>query len=74
MVARASGSFRHELEHTSHVPHVILIELLVEVIATRLGEHARSARWTVLTILSDVSGHFRALPTANTALSPLRLR
>ena len=53
VVAPASGSFRHELEHTSRVPHVILLESLVEVIATRLGDHARSARSTVLSILSD---------------------
>jgi RpiR family carbohydrate utilization transcriptional regulator len=53
VVAPASGSFRHELEHTSRVPHVILLESLVEVIAARLGDRARTARSTVLTILSD---------------------
>lgn len=53
VVAPASGSFRHELEHTSRVPHVVLLESLVEVIATRLGDVARSSRSTVLSILSD---------------------
>jgi RpiR family carbohydrate utilization transcriptional regulator len=53
VVAPARGSFRQELEHTSRVPHVILLESLVEVIATRLGERARTTRSTVLGILSD---------------------
>ena len=53
VVAPASGSFRHELEHTSRIPHVILIESLVEVVATRLGDASRTARSSVLTILSD---------------------
>ena len=53
VVAPARGSFRQELEHSSRVPHVILLESLVEVIATRLGEHARVTRSTVLGILSD---------------------
>lgn len=53
VVAPARGSFRQELEHSSRVPHVILLESLVEVIATRLGEHARTTRSTVLGILSD---------------------
>ncbi|WP_185200953.1 hypothetical protein [Glaciihabitans sp. INWT7] len=53
VVAPASGSFRHELEQTSRVPHVILLESLVEVIAARLGDRACAARSTVLGILSD---------------------
>lgn len=53
VVAPASGSFRHELEHTSRVPHVILLESLVEVVAARLGEVSRTSRSTVLSILSD---------------------
>jgi len=53
VVAPATGSFRHELEHTSRVPHVILLESLVEVVATRLGDTSRTARSAVLSILSD---------------------
>jgi DNA-binding MurR/RpiR family transcriptional regulator len=53
VVAPASGSFRHELEHTSRVPHVVLLESLVEVVAARLGDVARTSRSAVLTILSD---------------------
>lgn len=53
VVAPAGGSFRHELEHTSRVPHVVLLEALVEVIAERLGDSARETRSTVLTILSE---------------------
>lgn len=53
VVAPAGGSFRHELEHTSRVPHVILLESLVEVIASRLGERAAAARSQVLQILSE---------------------
>lgn len=53
VVAPAGGTFRHELEHTSRVPHVILIESLVDVVAARLGDHARTTRSAVLEILSD---------------------
>jgi RpiR family carbohydrate utilization transcriptional regulator len=53
VVAPAGGTFRQELEHTSRVPHVILIESLVDVVAARLGEHARATRSAVLEILSD---------------------
>ena len=53
VVAPARGSFRHELEHTSRVPHVILLESLVEVVANRLGDRAQATRSTVLEILSD---------------------
>ena len=53
VVAPATGSFRHEIEHTSRVPHVILLESLVEVVGTRLGDASRTARSTVLSILSD---------------------
>jgi RpiR family carbohydrate utilization transcriptional regulator len=53
VVAPATGSFRHELEHTSRVPHVILLESLVEVVGTRLGDASRTARSAVLSILSD---------------------
>ena len=53
MVAPATGSFRHELEHTSRIPHVVLLESLVEVVAARLGDVARQSRSTVLSILSD---------------------
>lgn len=53
VVAPASGSFRHELEHTSRIPHVVLLESLVEVVASRLGDVARESRSTVLSILSD---------------------
>jgi DNA-binding MurR/RpiR family transcriptional regulator len=53
VVAPASGSFRHELEHTSRIPHVVLLESLVEIVASRLGEVARESRSTVLSILSD---------------------
>jgi DNA-binding MurR/RpiR family transcriptional regulator len=53
VVAPASGSFRHELEHTSRIPHVVLLESLVEVVASRLGDVARQSRSTVLSILSD---------------------
>jgi len=53
VVAPATGSFRHELEHTSRVPHVVLLESLVEVVATRLGDTSRTARSAVLSILSD---------------------
>jgi len=53
VVAPATGSFRHELEHTSRVPHVILLESLVEVVGTRLGDASRTARSSVLSILSD---------------------
>lgn len=53
VVAPAGGTFRHELEHTSRVPHVILLESLVDVVAARLGEHARGIRSAVLEILSD---------------------
>ena len=53
VVAPATGSFRHELEHTSRVPHVILLESLVEVVGARMGEASRTARSSVLSILSD---------------------
>lgn len=53
VVAPAGGSFRHELEHTSRIPHVVLLESLVEVIASQLGETSRGSRSTVLEILSD---------------------
>ncbi|TFD48781.1 MurR/RpiR family transcriptional regulator [Cryobacterium frigoriphilum] len=53
VVAAAQESFRHELEHTSRVPHAILIESLVAIVSGRLGEASRSARSTVLGILSD---------------------
>jgi RpiR family carbohydrate utilization transcriptional regulator len=53
VVAPARGTFRHELEHTSRVPHVILLEFLVEVVAARLGDRARLTRSAVLDILSD---------------------
>ena len=53
VVAPARGTFRHELEHTSRVPHVILLESLVDVVATRLGDRARASRSAVLDILSD---------------------
>jgi RpiR family carbohydrate utilization transcriptional regulator len=53
VVAPASGSFRHELEHTSRVPHVVLLESFVEVVAAQLGEASRTTRSTVLSILSD---------------------
>ncbi|WP_104200012.1 MurR/RpiR family transcriptional regulator [Cryobacterium sp. Y29] len=53
VVAPAHGSFRHELEYTSRVPHAILIESLVEIVSGRLGEASRSTRSTVLGILSD---------------------
>jgi RpiR family carbohydrate utilization transcriptional regulator len=53
IVAPAGGSFRHELEHTSRIPHVVLLESLVEVVAARLGAVARASRSTVLSILSD---------------------
>jgi len=53
VVAPAGGTFRHELERTSRVPHTIVIESLVEVVARRLGEHARATRSAVLEILSD---------------------
>jgi RpiR family carbohydrate utilization transcriptional regulator len=53
VVAPARGTFRHELEHTSRVPHVILLESLVEVVAARLGDRARLTRSAVLDILSD---------------------
>ena len=53
VVASTSGSFRHELVHTSRVAHVVLIESLVEVIASRLGETSRASRSAVLSILSD---------------------
>lgn len=53
VVAPARGSFRHELEHTSRVPHVILLESLVEVVASRLGARGKKARSSVLDILSD---------------------
>lgn len=53
VVAPASGSFRHELEHTSRIPHAVLLEALVDVVASRLGDVARTSRSIVLDILSD---------------------
>ncbi len=53
VVAPARGWFRQELEHSSSVPHAILLESVVEVVASRLGERADTARSTVLGILSD---------------------
>lgn len=53
VVAPASGSFRHELEHTSRIPHAVLLEALVDVVASRLGEVSRASRSIVLDILSE---------------------
>lgn len=53
VVAPASGSFRHELEHTSRIPHAVLLEALIDVVASRLGEVSRASRSAVLSILSD---------------------
>lgn len=52
VVGPATGSFRAELEHTSRVPHAIVLEALVEVVADRLGERSRQVRSRVLDVLS----------------------
>ncbi|MEP7793606.1 MurR/RpiR family transcriptional regulator [Sanguibacter sp. 25GB23B1] len=53
VVGPAAGSFRAELEHTSRVPHAIVLEALVEVVADRLGERSRQVRSRVLDVLSN---------------------
>lgn len=53
VVGPAGGSFRAELEHTSRVPHTIVIEAFVEIVAAQLGERTREVRSRVLDILSD---------------------
>ncbi|MFB2555565.1 MurR/RpiR family transcriptional regulator [Herbiconiux liangxiaofengii] len=53
VVAPANAGFRHEVEHTSRIPHVIVLESLVEIVADRLGPTATATRAEVLTILSD---------------------
>ncbi len=53
VVAPATGSFRHELEHTSRVSHTILLESLVGLVASDLGETADHTRALVLDVLSD---------------------
>lgn len=52
VVGPAAGSFRAELEHTSRVPHAIVLEAFVEVVADRLGERSRQVRSRVLDVLS----------------------
>ncbi|MBT1636472.1 MurR/RpiR family transcriptional regulator [Clavibacter michiganensis] len=53
VVAPAKAGFRHEVERTSRIPHVIVLESLVEIVADRLGTTAADARAGVLTILSE---------------------
>lgn len=53
VVAPAKAGFRHEVEHTSRIPHVIVLESLVEIVADRLGATAVDTRAGVLAILSD---------------------
>ncbi|WP_434172732.1 MurR/RpiR family transcriptional regulator [Clavibacter michiganensis] len=53
VVAPAKAGFRHEVEQTSRIPHVIVLESLVEIVADRLGEAAVDTRAGVLAILSD---------------------
>ncbi|MBF4625342.1 MurR/RpiR family transcriptional regulator [Clavibacter sp. VKM Ac-2872] len=53
VVAPAKAGFRHEVEHTSRIPHVIVLESLVEIVADRLGATAADTRAGVLAILSD---------------------
>ncbi|GAB7302715.1 hypothetical protein MAFF212519_05660 [Clavibacter michiganensis] len=53
VVAPAKAGFRHEVEHTSRIPHMIVLESLVEIVADRLGEDAVDTRAGVLAILSD---------------------
>ncbi|KZC94011.1 MULTISPECIES: MurR/RpiR family transcriptional regulator [Clavibacter] len=53
VVAPAKAGFRHEVEHTSRIPHVIVLESLVEIVADRLGTTAADTRAAVLTILSE---------------------
>jgi RpiR family carbohydrate utilization transcriptional regulator len=53
VVAPASGSFRHELEHTSRIPHVVFLESLVQIVANQLGEVSVASRSVVLSILSN---------------------
>jgi len=53
VVAPAKAGFRHEVERTSRIPHVIVLESLVEIVADRLGATAADARAGVLTILSE---------------------
>jgi len=53
VVAPAKAGFRHEVEHTSRIPHVVVLESLVEIVADRLGPTAADTRAGVLTILSE---------------------
>lgn len=56
VVPPQGGTFRDELEHTSRAAHALLIEALVEVVASRLGARGKDARATVYSILSDSLG------------------
>lgn len=53
VVAPAATTFRHELEHTSRIALLVLIESLVEIVASRSGAGALTAHAQVLEILSD---------------------
>ena len=53
VIAPARATFRGELEHTSRIPHVVLLESLVEVAASRLGDAVVATRARGLDILSD---------------------
>jgi DNA-binding MurR/RpiR family transcriptional regulator len=53
VVAPASTTFRNELEHTSRIALLVLVESLVEIVATRSGADAVRAQSQVLDVLSD---------------------
>ncbi|MBU4216081.1 MAG: MurR/RpiR family transcriptional regulator [Actinobacteria bacterium] len=53
VVAPASTTFRSELEHTSRIALLVLVESLVEIVASRTGDAALRAQTQVLEVLSD---------------------
>ncbi|WP_159808987.1 MurR/RpiR family transcriptional regulator [Cellulomonas citrea] len=53
VVAPASTTFRTELEHTSRIALLVLVESLVEIVAARTGDEAVRAQTRVLDVLSD---------------------
>ena len=53
VVAPADNTFRNEIEHTSRVPHTVVLEALVGLLAARLGGRSERARASVLRVLSD---------------------
>ncbi|MBU4336660.1 MAG: MurR/RpiR family transcriptional regulator, partial [Actinobacteria bacterium] len=53
VVAPASTTFRSELEHTSRIALLVLVESLVEIVTSRTGDDALRAQTQVLEVLSD---------------------